>query len=169
MEEESVLLWPLVIAVVAVVATAAWPSVLHYLQSYFLPWVQQVLPPAVSEMLTGLVVFLDERACSVRRTAALAWRQFQSTVLGMETTYRKIGPNSVETVQTCIIDLGDGRGLKRTSTYDLPWQEVPDPVREAMIAENASAARLDSRQVVESRFRTRAKEVGGFDKLVDLA
>jgi hypothetical protein len=158
-----------VLAAAAIVVASVWPDLLHYLQSVFLPWTRQFLPEPVSELLAGLVVFLDRGICTARRKVSAAWNQFKSTVLGMETTYVQKAPNAVEAVQTCIIDIGNGQGLKRLTTQHLEWDEVPAPVRDAMIVENAPAVRLDTMDVMRSRMKEKVDNMGGFDELVDMA
>ncbi|HPZ14699.1 MAG TPA: hypothetical protein PLK04_10775 [Bacillota bacterium] len=158
-----------VLAAVAIVTASVWPDFLYYLQSVFLPWIRQLLPGSISDILAELVAFLDQGICSTRRTVAIAWNQFKSTVLGMETTYLRKDPNTVETVQTCIIDIGDGQGLKRLTTNELEWDQVPEAVRNTMIIENASAVRLDTMDVMKQKMKERVKGIAEFDELVDLA
>ncbi len=149
----------LIIATVTLLTLAfVWNHIIHFLQAILLPFCRRILGKRIGGLLTDLTVFLDGKACPAREVLRSAWSSFKFHVLGIQQTYQRVDASTVKETTVAHVRRPDNQVAVQTSVRTLDWHDVPPEIREQMARAAEQQIKVNSRDVIRDRMRTRVDE-----------
>jgi hypothetical protein len=118
----------------ATAAIALWTKMLNWADSSLFPWVKDHLPQ-LSGIVRTAFALIDKAAVATARAVRNAWNQLRGSLLKMfieiEGSY---GTNRFTRTIVSWMQVAPQQVVKvETTASNIPWEELPDEVREQML------------------------------------
>jgi len=146
--------------IVVVLTTAYWPEIVKYFSESVIPWARINLSEDVATAIADVIVYADDKVCSVRRFTKSMLETFKNTVLGSKTRIEKIDATTAKQINTDLIQTKDGRVMQRVHEDIIRYEDIPEEIRSEMLKQNKKAAELDLRKAVIKKVEARAEKDG---------
>ncbi|MCC7420850.1 MAG: hypothetical protein IT428_11240 [Planctomycetaceae bacterium] len=155
---------PFTVAVVGtilgmVLGSIFWPYLVDWCSKSAIPFIRRCLGNSVGDAFAKLLVWVDKPACASRRAIVGAWKMVTGSVLKMKSTYSKTSATSyLEKRQVHLLDRESGKQRVRTEEYEVPWEQVPERVRDEMVRQGKDTAEVDVKESLLNSIKDRANE-----------
>jgi hypothetical protein len=152
---------PFTLIIIIVIATTVyWPEIVKYFSESVIPWARVNLSEGVASTIADVIVFADDKVCSVRRFTKSMLETFKNTVLGSKTRIEKIDATTAKQINTDLIKTHDNRFMQRVHEDIIRYEDIPEEIRSEMLKQNKKAAELDLRKAVIEKVEARAEKEG---------
>ncbi len=141
----ALVLMPVFGAAVAPVAVALWPTIMAWVRSHLLPWVEQHMAWLADDVRTG-VQQIDEAAVQTRRSVQQAWQRLRRVLLQLtaELVKRSDGEWAIRVTSWVVNrDQSTRPYTKFVTERTLRWDELPALVRATALTEQRERYLLD--------------------------
>lgn len=153
---------PLTIGILLVLGALAiaafWPWICNFLSAVAIPFLEQHLGNRVGDSLRSLLAFLDKVATPANRALKEAWATFKYRVLSADTAYQKTGPTTAKATTTLHVRTDGDQVIRQTTEQTVPWEDLPEAIRDKLLKKPGARASLDVQQAVEQRMTERLEE-----------
>ncbi len=156
----DVVVWIVIGLLAAGTLVLLWNRIVQFLQSTLLPLVRRLLGDTVADFAVNIVSFLDKRVCPAREVLLSAWKTFKYHVLAIRTVYKKRDAHTASATTEAFVRTAEGKVVKQTKEEVVAWHDLPDDIRQQMMAKATTTATVDDMDVVEGRLRERMQEEG---------
>lgn len=123
---------------VAVLMTVFWPSIRSFLARKLIPFVRQKWGEKIAGPLASLTIWLNKKACLVRKGVAEAIRFVKTRILRMESRYVMTPDGNVIGTEIREIDNGDGTITRMTKPTTVDWVDLPQSQRAEFLRQKAT-------------------------------
>lgn len=138
----------LVIATVMATILAVWAQIVDLFSRIIIPWVRENISQSCASAIADIIAFADGKVVPIRRALKAAWKKFKETVLGIQTTYTRIGPDSL-TARTAMATRNINGKIAISEMEEIvDWSSLPESVRSEMIRQNKETAKFDVKEAV---------------------
>jgi hypothetical protein len=147
----------LILSVVA--GAAVWPYITDIFARKIIPFVRRKLGDYLADLLSSMIVWIDEPMAYLREKLVAAWRFFKQSVIKIVRKFRKKSATKVlETTEVWLRSQRPGAGIPMCEERELDWAELPPEIRAEMIRRGSETATIDIGKTVEDRVEERARE-----------
>ena len=143
------LIVPILVGILAVSAGAAllfWHKVLDWAHNSLVPRLSQ-WNPKLGELAKEALIALDKVATPMQHAVKRAWTRLRQILLRQIVHLQRESANSwITTVTSWLIPLlehGSKEVIKQETVYRVPYEQLPQDVREAYIRQNKTGTTLD--------------------------
>jgi hypothetical protein len=144
----------------ALAIVAFWPWICNFLSVVAIPFLEQHLGHRVGDSLRNLLAFLDKIAAPANRALKEAWATFKYRVLSADTVFQKNGSTTAMATTTLHVRTDGDQVVRQTSEQTVPWEDLPEAIRDKLLKKPGAKASLDVQQAVEQRMAERLNEDG---------
>jgi hypothetical protein len=151
------------IAIIFLLAAAAWPYIADFFSKHVIPWFRQNVSDSVADTVSGLFSWLDNKMTLVRAKLRGAWNLFKRVFLGGSISVQKISATEAIQKSSTYMCKEDGSVVRRVEEKKVPWEQLPQSIREEMIRNSTDHASLDlkgMKEAVRQRALEKAEEEG---------
>lgn len=147
---------------VTVLLVSFWKRILDFLNGPVRDLLERVFGAKRCGWYVKFLQWCDDKITPVARTVKMYWKKFKDTVINLKSIWRKNPDGTYEKETTTTTRTPDPKMAKKITVVEsnIPWQDVPTPVRNEMIARRTKEAELDERALVVEKVRERAEEEG---------
>jgi hypothetical protein len=142
-----------------------WNHIRDYLNGHFRDFIQEHFGFKWGEHLGNFLAWLDDRMVSARNGAKKFIGFLKSRVFKINTTYKKINPNTAVSKHESYVIMDDGRILCQTEEQEISYDELPHEIRHEMIRQKTTEAQIDEKALIEKKIQECAKE-DNFEELL---
>ena len=155
----------LIIGTIMATIIAAWAQIVDIFSRIIIPWVRENISQSAATIIADIIAFADGKVVPLRKTLKAAWKKFRETILGVQTTYTRIGPNSISARTSMVTRNIDGKIAISEAEELKDWTELPESVRSEMIRQNKNVARFDVHEAVCKKVEVVARKKDLLDVL----
>jgi hypothetical protein len=146
----SLVLTALVGAALVGVAVYYWPQIMSWAREHVLPWIDRNIPELADSVRLAFQD-LDNVAVSLRRAVRSAWHRLRNVLISQTAEFVELF-NSAWAVRITsylrTLEDGDKPYVKVVTEQGLRWEELPEDVRKAAMANGINGTKID---IVQAR------------------
>lgn len=129
-----------------------WTKILGFLNGWLRTRLESKFGTEKCDGYVKFILWLDGKVTLARKQIINGYRWFRENVLRIKETYHKTGSGYVKTTETILAGNGVNEAPQRVVTEEtIPWEELPAPVREAMVRQNTEEAEMDVMDIIADR------------------
>jgi len=155
----------LIIIVAMSTIIAFWAQIVDLFSQIIIPWVRESISAVAANAIADIISFADGKIVLTRKALQSSWKKFQETVLGIKTTYDRVGPNKIRAHTAIATRAVEGKYAIREMEEIVDWSNLPESIRSEMIRQNKDAARFDVHKAVCEKVMSEAKKSKMLDVL----
>jgi hypothetical protein len=147
----------LIFSVVA--GAAVWPYITDIFARKIIPFTRRKLGDYLADLLSSMIVWIDEPMVYLREKLVAAWRFFKQSVIQVVRRFKKKSATTVlETTEVWLRSQQSGAASHMCEERELDWAELPAGIRDEMIRRGYETATLDIGKTVEDMVEKKARE-----------
>jgi hypothetical protein len=137
---------------------AFWPQIVDFFSRVVIPWVEQNIAPDLASAIRKIIAFADGKIVPLRKVLKDSWRKFCSSVMGVKTTYTRVGANRIECETKMLTRNLNGKYSLSEVKQVAEWDTLPESVRSEMIRLNKKKASFDVHEAVCEKVTEEARK-----------
>lgn len=137
-----------------------WSHIADLFQKRIIPWFRARLGDSVADGIATVISWVDNKATMTQRLLRDAWQAINRHWLAGETEIHKEAADRAVITKTNYMLKPEGGVVRTTTEETVAWHDLPDNVRDAMLRQNTTQAKVDDKEAFRTLVEQRAAEEG---------